>query len=334
MIILAIETSCDDTSVAVVSEGYKVLSSVVSSQNDIHGIFGGVVPEVASRAHLENISPVFNLTLKEAGISVKDIDGIAVTIGPGLVGSLLVGISFAKGLSFSLKKPLLAVNHIEGHFFAPFLEYKDLDYPYLALVASGGHTGIYLVKGFRDYELIGQTRDDAAGESFDKVAKLLGLGYPGGVAIERFVGDTSGDIDLPKPLEKERDFSFSGLKTAVLNIVKKHKDLSEDLKKNIAGSFQRTVVEILTDKTISSALNRSVGNIVISGGVSANRLLRETFQKLCLRHNLKLYIPSKKYCTDNAGMIGAVGINLMKRGIFAEPTVSAIADWDISELRL
>lgn len=332
MIVLAIETSCDDTSVAVVSEEYKVLSSIVSSQNDIHSIFGGVVPEVASRAHLEKISQVFHLALKEAGISLDDISAIAVTIGPGLVGSLLVGISFAKGLSLTLNKPILAVNHIEGHFFAPFLEYKDLTYPYLALVASGGHTGLYLVKEFRDYELIGQTRDDAAGEAFDKVAKLLGLGYPGGVAIERFVGDFDGDIIFPKPLEKEKDFSFSGLKTAVLNIVKKNRDLTEELKRNISSSFQKTVVEILTEKTVSEALKRGIKNIVISGGVSANKLLRKNFQALADKSNLKIYIPSPKYCTDNAGMIGAVGLNLLSKGIFAPETISAIADWDVSDL--
>jgi len=332
MIVLAIETSCDDTSVAVVSEEYNVLSSIVSSQNDIHSIFGGVVPEVASRAHLEKISQVFHLALKEARISLDDISAIAVTIGPGLVGSLLVGISFAKGLSLILNKPILAVNHIEGHFFAPFLEHKDLTYPFLALVASGGHTGLYLVKEFRDYELIGQTRDDAAGEAFDKVAKLLGLGYPGGVAIERFVGDFDGDIIFPKPLEKEKDFSFSGLKTAVLNIVKKNRDLTEELKRNISSSFQKTVVEILTEKTVSEALKRGIKNIVISGGVSANKLLRKNFQALADKSNLKIYIPSPKYCTDNAGMIGAVGLNLLSKGIFAPETISAIADWDVSDL--
>lgn len=332
MIVLAIETSCDDTSAAIVSSDNKVLSSVVSSQNDIHGIFGGVVPEVASRAHLEKISPVYHLAIEEANISASQIDGIAVTIGPGLAGSLLVGLSFAKGLSLSFKKPLLAVNHIEGHFFAPFIEYQDLEYPYLALVASGGHTALYIVKGFRNYEYAGKTRDDAAGEAFDKVAKLLGLGYPGGVAIEKFVGDYEGDIDFPKPLEKERDFSFSGLKTAVLNIVKKHNKLSEDQKMNIASSFQRTVVDILTEKTVSLALTKGIKNIVISGGVSANKLLRKRFEKLSKEHNLKIYIPSPKYCTDNAAMIGIVGVNLLSKGIIAPPTVSAIADWDITDI--
>lgn len=332
MLILAIETSCDDTSVAVVSDGYQVLSSLVSSQNDIHSVFGGVVPEIASRAHLEKISPIFKEALKLASINLESISAIAVTIGPGLVGSLLVGISFAKGLALSLNKPILAVNHIEGHFYAPFLEYKDLGYPYLALVASGGHTGIYLIKGFRDYEAIGQTRDDAAGEAFDKVAKVLGLGYPGGVAIERFVGDFEGNIILPKPLDKEKDFSFSGLKTSVLNIIKKHHYLSLEDKKNIASSFQKTVVEILTEKTISEAVKRGVKNIVISGGVSANKLLRKRFQELTEENKINLYIPSPKYCTDNAAMIGAVGINLYEKKIFADKTISAISDWDVSEI--
>lgn len=326
MVVLAIETSCDDTSVAVVSNDYKVLSSIVSSQNDIHKIFGGVVPEVASRAHLENISKVFHLALKEADINLKDIDGIALTIGPGLAGSLLVGISFAKGLSFSLNKPILAVNHIEGHFFAPFIEYKDLSFPYLALVASGGHTALYIVKGLRDYELVGQTRDDAAGEAFDKVAKLLNLGYPGGVAIERFVGDYEGDIEFTKPLEKEQDFSFSGLKTAVLNIVKKQANLTEDIKKNIASSFQRTAVEILSEKTVKEALKREIKHIVISGGVSANKLLRKRLAQLAEKNNINIYIPNPKYCTDNAAMIGIVGLQLLTRNIIAPLTVSAVPD--------
>ncbi len=325
MLIIAIETSCDDTSVAVIADKFKVLSQVVSSQNDIHSVFGGVVPEVASRAHLENISPVFHKAITEAGIELSQIDGIAVTVGPGLAGSLLVGVSFAKGLSLSLKKPILAVNHIEGHFFAPFIEH-NITYPYIALVASGGHTALYLIKGFRNYKLLGQTRDDAAGEAFDKVAKLLGLGYPGGVAIERFAGNFSGTIEFPKPLFNEEDFSFSGLKTAVVNLVRKQENLTDEIKKDISASFQRTVVEILTEKTIREALRQGVKNIVISGGVSANRLLRKRLAEASKTYNFNVYIPSMKYCTDNAAMIGVVGLMLLERGMVADPTVSAIPD--------
>ncbi len=325
MTILAIETSCDDTSVSIVTDNFKVLSQIVSSQNQIHSIFGGVVPEVASRAHLENISAVFHQAVRVADVKLSQIDGIAVTVGPGLAGSLLVGVSFAKGLSLSLKKPLLAVNHIEGHFYAPFIEHK-IPYPFLALVASGGHTALYLIKGFRDYKLIGQTRDDAAGEAFDKVAKLLDLGYPGGVAIERFVGDFIGTIDLPRPLSNEDDFSFSGLKTAVANIVRKQVTLTEEFKKDIASSFQKTVVDILVEKTIKEALKKGIKEIVISGGVSANRLLRKNLSDAAYKHNLNIYIPSMKYCTDNAAMIGVVGLMLLQRGITAPATVSAIPD--------
>lgn len=329
MNILAIETSCDDTSCAIITEDYKLLSLNISSQNDIHSKFGGVVPEVASRQHLKILPLIFKKTLHDANITLKDIHGITATIGPGLVGSLLVGLMFAKGLSISNKLPFFGVNHIEGHFFASFLEEKRPDFPFIALVASGGHTAIYLVQDFRKYEIIGQTRDDAAGEAFDKVAKLLEIGYPGGVAIENLSEGVIGTIDLPYPLEQEFDFSFSGLKTAVLTIVKKTTTMSEDFKKDLCASFQRTVVKILVDKTIRAGKKNKVKNIVISGGVASNKLLREEIVKYAKEENMEVFIPQKRFCTDNAGMIGVVGYHFLKKGDYTDLSVSAIPDWSL-----
>jgi N6-L-threonylcarbamoyladenine synthase len=327
MIVLAVETSCDDTSCAVIGDNYKLLSSIVSSQNLIHQKFGGVVPEIASRHHLENISPVFHQALHDAYVSKANIDGICVTLGPGLIGSLLVGIMFAKGLAVSMNKPFFGVNHIEGHFFASLLGESKPDFPFIALVASGGHTSLYLVNGMRKYKRLGQTRDDAAGECFDKVAKLLNLGYPGGPAIQNTAGETEGTIPLPKPMEREDDFSFSGLKTHVLNITKKHGSLSPEFVKDMAASFQKTVVEILTEKTINSAINNGVSRIVIAGGVSANNLLRKTIQKKASKHGIKVFMPSMELCTDNAAMIGAVGHYFLSEGIITPLSASAIPDW-------
>lgn len=329
MLILAVETSCDDTSTALIEDGFKVLSYTVSSQNQFHQRFGGIVPEIAARKHLENINLVLNDTLDKAGKTLKDIDGICCTLGPGLIGSLLVGVMFAKGLAQSLEKPFFGVNHIEGHFFAPFLEEDKPSFPFTALVASGGHTAIYLVKGFRDYELYGQTRDDAAGESFDKVAKILELGYPGGPAIEKLVGNFNGDIELPTPLQKDRDFSFSGLKTHILNFTKKYQPLNDAIKINIAASFQKKVVEILTEKTINAAKYFGTRDIVISGGVSANRLLRNTMQQNAIEEGLKLFIPSFDFCTDNAAMIGIVGYYFLSKNYLTPLTASAIPDWSV-----
>jgi len=329
MNILAIETSCDDTSCAVLTDNHKLLSMNINSQNDIHSQFGGVVPEIASRQHLKILPHIYKKTLLEAGLTINDIDGICVTTGPGLVGSLLVGIMFAKGLCLSTKKPFLTVNHIEGHFFASFLSEKKPDFPFVALVASGGHTAIYIVKGFRNYQLIGQTRDDAAGEAFDKVAKILELGYPGGVAIESIAGDFEGTIQLPYPLEKENDFSFSGLKTAVLTLIKKQKNLTYDFKKDLAASFQKVVIDILIDKTIKTAKKYGIKHIVICGGVASNKLLREKIIKFTIDENLQIFIPEKKFCTDNAGMISVVGEYLLKNGIYSDLSISAMPDWSI-----
>lgn len=329
MLVLAIETSCDDTSAALVGDQYRLLSSTVSSQNQFHEKFGGIVPEVAARKHLENITYVVEDALEKAGKTISDIDAVCATLGPGLVGSLLVGIMFAKSIAQSLKKPFFGVNHIEGHFFASYLEVKKPAFPFTALVASGGHTAIYLVNGFRDYKLIGKTRDDAAGESFDKVAKILKLGYPGGPVIQRVAGNFAGDIDLPMPLLKEKDFSFSGLKTAVLNLSRKYPDLSDEVKKNIAASFQKTVVEILTEKTITAAINAGTKDIVISGGVAANALLRKTFFEKVDKSGLNIIIPDQHFCTDNAAMIGIVGHHFLSRGFTTDLSCSAIPDWSL-----
>jgi len=329
MLVLAVETSCDDTSTALVDDEFKLLAYTVSSQNQFHERFGGIVPEIAARKHLENITYVLKDTLEKANKNLNDIDGVCCTLGPGLVGSLLVGVMFAKTVAQSLKLPFFGVNHIEGHFFAPFLEKNKPSFPYTALVASGGHTAIYFVNGFREYELYGQTRDDAAGEAFDKVAKILGLGYPGGPAIQQLAGDTAGEIELPSPLLKEKDFSFSGLKTAVLNIAKKNQPLSEDFKVSLAASFQKKVVEILVEKTVSAAKYYKTKDIVVAGGVSANRLLRAEFEKRSREENLNIYIPSFDFCTDNAAMIGVVGQYFLSKGVTTPLSVSAIPDWTI-----
>lgn len=329
MVILSIETSCDDTSCAIIDDNYKVLASYVSSQNDIHKAFGGVVPEVASRQHLSMMPVIFKKTLAHANLKICDLDGIAATLGPGLVGSLLVGIMFAKGIAFSTKKPFFGVNHIEGHFFASFLQENRPDFPFIALVASGGHTAIYLVNGFRDYKLIGQTRDDAAGEAFDKVAKLLNLGYPGGVAIEEAAQDFEGTYSLPYPLEKEDDFSFSGLKTAILSIVKRTPSITPEFVKDLSASFQKMVIKILVDKTIKAAEKYNIKQIVISGGVASNKLLRKTMLDMADAKSIKVFIPSKHYCTDNAAMIGVVGHYFLSKGFKTDLSASAIADWAI-----
>ena len=311
LLTLAIETSCDETSAAVLHNGRTVLSNIVYSQIDIHKKFGGVVPEIASRNHVEKISQVIDEALEGADKTLEQMDMIAVTYGPGLVGALLVGVSTAKALAFALDKPLVPVNHIEGHICANFIEFPDLEPPFVCLIVSGGHSHLVHVKEYGQYEILGRTRDDAAGEAFDKVARTLGLGYPGGPKIDQLakVGNPEA-IQFPRVyLEKDSlDFSFSGLKSAVLNHINKckMKDM-EIVPKDIAASFQASVVEVMTNKAILAAKQCGVDKIVLAGGVAANNGLRESLGTATQKAGLSLYYPSLELCTDNAAMIGCAG---------------------------
>lgn len=309
IITLAIETSCDETSCAVVKNGREVLSNIISSQVDIHRKYGGVVPEVASRKHIENINLIIQQALDEANVTFNDIDIVGVTRGPGLVGALLVGISSAKAIAYALDKPLVGVNHIEGHICANYIEHKDLEPPFTCLVVSGGHTYLVYVKDYTEYEMVGRTRDDAAGEAFDKVARTLGLSYPGGPEIDRLykIGNPNA-IQFPRVyLENNSyDFSFSGLKTAVLNYLNQARQKGEEIRvEDVAASFQQAVIEVLVDKSIRLAKERKTDKIVLAGGVAANQGLRELLSKRGKEENIEIFYPSIKLCTDNAAMIGS-----------------------------
>lgn len=309
IITLAIETSCDETSCAVVKNGREVLSNIISSQVDIHRKYGGVVPEVASRKHIENINLIIQQALDEANVTFNDIDIVGVTRGPGLVGALLVGISSAKAIAYALDKPLVGVNHIEGHICANYIEHKDLEPPFTCLVVSGGHTYLVYVKDYTEYEMVGRTRDDAAGEAFDKVARTLGLSYPGGPEIDRLskIGNQNA-IQFPRVyLENNSyDFSFSGLKTAVLNYLNQARQKGEEIRvEDVAASFQQAVIEVLVDKSIRLAKERKTDKIVLAGGVAANQGLRELLSKRGKEENIEIFYPSIKLCTDNAAMIGS-----------------------------
>jgi N6-L-threonylcarbamoyladenine synthase len=309
IITLAIETSCDETSCAVVKNGREVLSNIISSQVDIHRKYGGVVPEVASRKHIENINLIIQQALDEANVTFNDIDIVGVTRGPGLVGALLVGISSAKAIAYALDKPLVGVNHIEGHICANYIEHKDLEPPFTCLVVSGGHTYLVYVKDYTKYEMVGRTRDDAAGEAFDKVARTLGLSYPGGPEIDRLykIGNPNA-IQFPRVyLENNSyDFSFSGLKTAVLNYLNQARQKGEEIRvEDVAASFQQAVIEVLVDKSIRLAKERKTDKIVLAGGVAANQGLRELLSKRGKEENIEIFYPSIKLCTDNAAMIGS-----------------------------
>jgi N6-L-threonylcarbamoyladenine synthase len=320
MLILGIDTSCDDTAAAIVGDGTKIISNIVSSQDEIHKKYGGIVPELASRRHIEMIWPVVNEAMNTARVNFKDISCIAVTYGPGLIGSLLVGVCFAKSLSFVKKIPMVAVNHLEGHIFSIFLEDKP-EFPFLALVVSGGHTSIYKVDGYGIYTEMGRTRDDAAGEAYDKVAKLLGFAYPGGPVLDRIAlrGDPVAISFTRSNLGGSFDFSFSGLKTAVLNHVKKNPD---SLKEDVAASFQSSVVEVLTKKAIEASRAEGIKNMVLSGGVAANSTLRESIRHNALAEGIKVFLPSLHLCTDNAAMIASAGYYLFKKGRVADFTLN------------
>jgi len=310
MIILGVETSCDETSVAVVKDGKEVLSNVVFSQIDIHKQYGGVVPEIASRHHIEKILYVFEEALKTSNIQMEDVDGIAVTVNPGLVGSLLVGYNAASSLAIAYKKELIEVDHIHGHIYANYLE-SDFTFPLLALVVSGGHTQLVLMKNHMDFEIIGETLDDAVGEAYDKVARVLGIGYPGGPIIDELAKKGRPTYSLPIAwLDKDRyDFSFSGLKSAVTNLVNTYKMKNIEINhEDLAASFQESIITVLVTKTLNAVKEYNIKQVVIAGGVAANKGLRQRMeQEIGKLHGVRLTVPSFKYCTDNAAMIAVGG---------------------------
>jgi N6-L-threonylcarbamoyladenine synthase len=316
MIFLGIETSCDETAASVVSaqekvprSSYQILSSIVSSQY-VHSHYGGVIPELASRAHIQLIVPITQTALEVAKIKYQDLDGIAVTYAPGLVGALLVGLSFTKALSLSLNKPFIGVNHLEGHIFSLLLSYPELNPPFLVMIISGGHTELLLIKDICDYEQLGSTTDDACGEAFDKVARMLGLPYPGGAFIEELALTGKQTVKFPVPDIPDYDFSFSGLKTAVLYYLQKEKN---PVKENVAYSFQETVSDFLLKKIARAADHYKINRIGISGGVAINKRIQERFSQYGKEHNLQFYFPNPQMCTDNAAMIAAAGIERYQR---------------------
>ncbi|MGW8313036.1 MAG: tRNA (adenosine(37)-N6)-threonylcarbamoyltransferase complex transferase subunit TsaD [Desulfuromonadales bacterium] len=332
MLVLCIESSCDETAAAVVRDGRKLLSNVVASQVDVHARYGGVVPELASRKHVEAISVVINSALEEAGVEFAQIEGIGVTRGPGLIGALLVGLSTAKALAWGLEIPLAAVHHMEGHVLAPLLE-QPLEFPFLALAVSGGHSHLYRVDGVGRYRTLGQTLDDAAGEAYDKVAKLLGLDYPGGAQIDRLAaqGDPQAVI-FPRPMlhKANFDFSFSGIKTAVLQYVETcQTPISEQQQADIAASFQAAMVEVLTRKTLRAALSEGLERIVVAGGVACNAGLRRRFAELGVEHGVKICFPSPALCGDNAAMLGVPADYYLENGRHADPAVNGLSSWSL-----
>ena len=324
MLILGIESSCDETAASVVKDGREVLSDVIYSQADIHSKYGGVVPEIASRRHIEKVLYVIDKALSDANVTKDDIDAIAVTSGPGLVGALLVGVSAAKALSYAWGKPLIPVNHIKGHISANYVAFSELEPPFICLVASGGHSHIVHVKDFTEMEVLGATRDDAAGEAFDKVARVIGLGYPGGPKVDAAAKNGNPKaFDFPRAKTGD-DFSFSGLKTAVINTVHKMEQQGEEIPVNdIAASFQQAVVEVLVANTVHQAEKTGAKKICLAGGVASNSLLRSEFEKAAKKEGLKLYYPPLRYCTDNAVMIASAGYYAYKNGDIADLDLNA-----------
>ncbi|OQY38236.1 MAG: tRNA (adenosine(37)-N6)-threonylcarbamoyltransferase complex transferase subunit TsaD [Candidatus Cloacimonetes bacterium 4572_65] len=327
-LILAFETSCDDTSIAVIDTDYKVYSNIISSQLE-HDKYGGVVPEIASRLHMKKIMDITNIALNEANVKLEDISAIAVSVNPGLIGSLLVGLSFAKSLAFTQGVPLITVNHMLGHIFANKIEHPDLKPPYLALVVSGGHTELVYFTTETEFEIIGRTRDDAAGEAFDKTAKLLGLGYPGGPIVDKYASQGDPEfVDFPLGLNRKDnfDFSFSGLKTSVRNYLSQHDaEFIKENEKNICASLQKAIVNVLTKKTINYAKKMKIDKIIIAGGVSANRGLRAKMKAEAKKIRAEVYVPKLRYCMDNGAMIGAAAVSKYKRGEFSALNVNAFS---------
>jgi N6-L-threonylcarbamoyladenine synthase len=332
MRVLGIETSCDETAVAVVDGGRHVRASVVASQADLHRRFGGVVPELASRKHVERLVPVLDEALDQAGVGLPDIDAVAVTCGPGLVGALTVGVAAAKALALALERPLVGVNHLEGHIYAAFLHDPHIPLPALALIVSGAHTDLVVVRDHGRYQVLGRTRDDAAGEAFDKVARALGLGYPGGPQIDRL--SRQGDpraVPLPLPMaDGSLEFSFSGIKTAALRAL--HRPGRTPRPEDLAASLQEAVVEVLVRKTVRAAAQAGVGAVLVVGGVAANTRLRERMAHACAEAGLRLVVPPLALCTDNAAMIAAAGYYRLMRGERADLSLSAHADLPLGEV--
>lgn len=328
MLILGIESSCDETAAAVVKDGREVLSNIINTQIEIHKKFGGVVPEVASRRHIETIDAVIDEALEKANVTFDDIDAIAVTYGPGLVGALLIGVSAAKALAFALKKPLIPVHHIKGHIMANFVAHKDLKPPFVCLVASGGHSHIVNVSDYNKLEIMGRTRDDAAGEAFDKIARVLGLGYPGGPLIDKLAKEGNKNaVDFPRVrMDKDSlDFSFSGVKTAVINYLHKLEQNGDDYNKaDIAASFQNAVTDVLCEHTIEAAIMKNSKIIALAGGVASNSALREKMTNEAKKHGIDVIYPSPILCTDNAVMIACAGYYGYLDGDFADMTLNAV----------
>ncbi len=328
ILVLGIESSCDETSVAVVKNGREVLSNVINSQIKIHEEYGGVVPEIASRCHTEVINQVMKQSLKEANVTLDDIDVIATTYGPGLVGALLVGVSYAKGLSFASNKPLVGVNHIEGHIAGNYITHKELEPKFLALIISGGHTHLVLVNDYNNYEILGKTRDDAIGEAFDKVARVVGLGYPGGPKVDKLAKEGKANIELPITHFDNLDFSFSGIKTAIINLHHKNPDIN---KADLCASFENAATQMLLNNVKKAIKEYNIDKIALAGGVSANSYIRTEFDKFAKRENIKLYYPEPILCTDNAAMIASVGYYNYIAGKRADLTLNAKPNLKIGE---
>ena len=326
--VLGIESSCDETSVAVVKNGREVLSNVINSQIDIHTEYGGVVPEIASRCHVEVIAKVMEEALKEANMKIEDIDVIATTYGPGLVGALLVGVSYAKGLSFATGKPLLGVNHIEGHIAANYITHKELEPPFLCLMMSGGNTQIVNVKDYTEFEVLGKTRDDAIGEAFDKIARVVGLGYPGGPKVDKLAKEGNNPIELPLTNIDNLDFSFSGIKTAVINL--NHKDPNLN-KADLCLGFEKAATEMLLKNIEKAVKETGIKKIVLAGGVSANSYIRNSFEEFAKKENIEIYFPELKLCTDNAAMIASAGYYNFIKGKKSDLNLNAIPNLKLGE---
>ncbi len=327
-LVLGIESSCDETSVAVVKNGREVLSNVIDTQIKIHEQFGGVVPEIASRNHIEAISRVTKIALEQANVKLEDIDVIVPTYGPGLVGALLVGVSYGRGLAYALNKPLVGVNHLEGHISANYITHPDLEPPFLCMLTSGGNTQIVYVKDYCDMEVLGRTRDDAIGEAFDKVARVIGLTYPGGPKIDKLAEQGKATINFPKTHFENLDFSFSGIKTAVINLHHKNPEVN---KADLCMSFEKAVTEVLTENIEKAIKQTGIKKVVLAGGVSANTHIREEFEKLGQKLNVQIYKPDLKLCTDNAAMIGSAGYYRYLHGDISDNTLNAVPNLKIGE---